>query len=138
MIVKDRPFPDRSIKPTEQSLQAVLGSACTYYNKIMVLEGSFSQDWTFTKSSGWILKLFDRKKALLYLIPLNGGFRVSLTIRADERAAFLHDEELGIMHAKISSAKKYPEGFALQFDITDRNGFQPFELFLRKLIALRA
>jgi hypothetical protein len=85
-----------------------------------------------------MLKIYDRKKALLYLIPLNDGFKISLAIRENERETFLRDNELGIMHDKISSSKKYTEGFALQFDIANKNEFQPVELFIRKLIVIRA
>ncbi len=135
--MSERPFLDKSTKPTEQTIQAALGNAHTYYEKIISLAGSYSQDWTFTKSSGWMLKLFDRKKALLYLIPLNDEFKISLTLRKDERDAFLSDDELMIMHDKISSSKKYSEGFALQFNISNKKEFQSFELFIKKLIATR-
>jgi hypothetical protein len=61
-----------------------------------------------------------------------------MAIREDERTAFLSDDELGVMHDKISSSKQYSEGFALQFDIANKNDFQPLELFIRKLTAIRA
>ena len=136
--MKERPFIDQSIKPTEPAVQTALGSTATYYEKIIGLTSSYAQKWTFTKSSGWMLKIYDRNKALLYLIPLKDGFEISLAIRENEREAFLRDDELKILHNKISSSKKYMEGFALQFDITDQNEFQPLELFIAKLIAIRA
>lgn len=133
-----RPFLDKANKPTEQSIQSTLGSMFNYFQKIIGLTNSYSQEWTFTKSSGWMLKIYDRKKALLYLIPLKEGFKISLTIREGERNAFLRDDELEGMHDKISSSKKYSEGFALQFDVANKNDFQPSELFITKLIAIRA
>jgi hypothetical protein len=136
-MMTERPFPDKSNKPTEQTMQDALGGTYTYYKKIVGLASSFLQEWTFTKNSGWMFKLHDRKKALFYLIPLKNGFKLSLTIRDDEREVFLRDSELAIMHDKISSSKKYTEGFALQFDITNKGEFQPLELFIQKLIAIR-
>jgi hypothetical protein len=135
--VNERPFPDKSIKPAPKTLQAALGSAHAYYEKVLALSGSYSREWNFTKSSGWILKVYDSKKALFYLIPLNGGFKISLTLRGDERDAFLCDAGLRTMHDRIASSKKFPEGFALQFDIGGKKEFQPLELFITKLIALR-
>jgi hypothetical protein len=114
-----------------------LGNAYTCYQKIIDQTGSFLQEWAFSKSSGWMLKIHDRKKALLYLIPLNAGFRISLTIRENERNNFLCDDELINMHDQISSAKKYTEGFALQFDVANQKEYQPVEQFIRKLGALR-
>jgi hypothetical protein len=136
--MNERPFLDKSGKPTDQAIRAALGSAHTYYKKVIGLVNSYSQEWAFTKSSGWMLKIYDRKKALFYFIPLNDGFKISLAIREKEREAFLRDDELGIVHDKIRSAKKYSEGFALQFDVANRKEFQPLELFIGKLIAIRA
>jgi hypothetical protein len=136
--MNERPFLDKSNKPTEQDIQSALGSLFTHFKKIIGLANSYSQEWTFTKSSGWMLKIYDRKKALLYLIPLNDGFKISMAIREDERTAFLSDDELEAMQDKVSSSKKYLEGFALQFDIANKNDFQPLEVFIRKLIAIRA
>jgi len=85
-----------------------------------------------------MLKIFDRNKALFYLIPLKAGFKISLAIRENERAAFLRDDELGRMHAKITGSKKVVEGFAMQFEIANEIEFQPVERFIRKLIAIRA
>ena len=98
----ERPFLDKSNKPTEQTIQATLGSTYIYYKKVVGLASSYLQEWTFTKSSGWMLKLYDRKKALFYLIPLKNGFKLSLTIRDEERDAFLCDDELAVMRDKIS------------------------------------
>jgi hypothetical protein len=137
-IVNERPFMDKSIEPTEQAVQTALGSTAIYYDEIISLVSSYAQEWTFVKSSGWMLKIYDRNKALFYLIPFIDGFKISMAIRENEREAFLRDDELKILHDKISSSKKYIEGFALQFDITDQNEFQPLELLITKLIAIRA
>ena len=138
MITVERPFLNQSIKPTQQAIQTALGNAYPCYEKINSLVIAFSQEWTFTKSGGWMLKTHDRHKALFYLIPLNGGFKISLAIRENERAVFVRDDDLGMMHDKISGSKKCMEGFALQFEISNKNEFQPLELFIRKLIVIRS
>jgi hypothetical protein len=135
--VNERPFLDKSNKPTEQNMQSALGNMFVCFKEVIDLASSYSQEWMFTKSSGWMLKIYDPKKALFYLIPLNDGFKISLAIREDEQKAFLCDDELGVMQEKISSSKKYSEGYALQFDIANKNDFQLVELFIRKLIAIR-
>jgi hypothetical protein len=136
--MEERPFLVKSIKPTEQAIQVALGSTYTYYKSVVDLASSFSQEWAFTKSGGWTLKLSDRKKALFYLIPLNNRFKISLAIRENERETFLRDNELEMMHDKILLSKKYIEGFALQFEIANKNEFQSLELCIRKLIAMRS
>ena len=135
--MEERPFIEKSIKPTDQTIQAALRSTYICYKNVVDLASSFSQEWTFSNSGGWMLKVYDRKKALFYLIPLNDSLKISLAIRENEREAFLRDDELKMLHAKISSSKKYIEGFALQFEIANKNEFQSLELFIRKLMPLR-
>ena len=135
--MEERPFIEKSSKPTEQALQIALRSTYAFYKDVLDLANSFLQEWAFTTSGGWMLKVYDRKKALFYLIPLNDRFKISLTLRENEREAFLLDDELKMLHDKISLSKKYVEGFALQFEITDKNEFRSLELFIRKLIELR-
>jgi len=135
--MKLRPFLDKSNKPAEPSLRSSLGNAYSYYESAIDIAAAFWHEWTFSRSSGWILKVHDRKKALFYLIPLKDALKISLTMRESERAALLRDKELAGMHAAISSSRKYAEGFALQFAIADEQGFRSFELFIRKLIAIR-
>ena len=136
--MKERPFLDESNKPTEQVMKAMLGSTYAYYSNIIDLVGIYSREWTFSKGSGWMLKIYDRRKALFYLIPYYDGFKISLAIRGNEREAFLDDSKLGLIHDKILLSKKFTEGFALQFEIENMSEFQTVELFIRKLIAMRA
>ena len=84
-----------------------------------------------------MLKVYDRKKALYYLIPLHKGLKINLTMREIERERFMQGDGLADLHDAITSARKFPEGFALQFDIATGEDFQSFELFVQKLIAER-
>ena len=133
----ERPFMDKSAQPEEAALQAALESSQPFYERLLALAEGYSSEWGFTKSGGWLLKLFDRKKALLYLIPLKGAFKISLTLREAEKQAFLEDQELASLHESLLTSKKYVEGFALQFEVRDDKGFQAAELLIGKLIALR-
>ncbi|HEX7496252.1 MAG TPA: DUF3788 family protein [Candidatus Limnocylindrales bacterium] len=134
----DRPFLAQSSKPNDESLQAALGPAYGDYRAILGQTTAFARDWTFTRTAGWLLKIHDRTKALLYLIPLNQGFRMSMAIRESEREAMLRDPELVSVHQAIASARKYPEGFALAFDVDGQSAIGPAELLITKLIAERA
>ena len=133
----DRPFVDAATQPTEPALEATIGRAFGRFESILGFAGAFSQDWNFSKGSGWMLKVHNRKKALLYLIPLADGFRISMAIREPEREAFLVDPELAALHDKLVSAKKFAEGLALQFDVNDASEFGPIESLVSKLVAAR-
>jgi hypothetical protein len=133
----DRPFADAARRPTEVALESTVGRAFGRYESILRLAAAFSQEWNFSKAGGWMLKVHHRKKALLYLIPLVDGFRISMAIREPEREAFLHDPDLASLHDNLASARKFSEGFAVQFDVDDATDSATVEPFVSKLIAAR-
>jgi hypothetical protein len=136
--MEERVFLDPSSKPTEQTLKSALGYLYPYYKKLMDVAGSFSQDWNFSKGSGWMLKVYDKKKALFYLIPLKNEFKISMAIREKERKTFLEDSELEMILNMLKSAKKYREGFALRFKVENDADYKTLELFIKKLITFRS
>jgi Protein of unknown function (DUF3788) len=131
-----RPFLNENSKPTEDALKPVLGNVYEYYDSLMDIADSFIMDWNFSKSSGWMLKAHDKKKALFYIIPLKNEFKISMAIRENERKAFLKDDELKMIHSKIKSAKEYREGFALRFNVNGEN-FEVIKSLIKKLTAIR-
>jgi hypothetical protein len=135
--MNDRPFIKPMLKPDDKTLRIALGKVFPFYSKILKTAVAFPHEWAFSKSSGWMLKIHDKKKALLYLIPLAGGLRISLTMREDERALLMADSTLKGMNQQIWTARKYSEGYALVFEIRSDKEFKPFDAFLKKLIALR-
>ncbi|MGB9978794.1 DUF3788 family protein [Methanobacterium sp.] len=136
--MEERPFLDKDFKPDEQKLQSAFGEIYNYYEKLIGAADTFSQDWNFSKSSGWMLKVHDKKKALFYLIPLKNEFKISMAIRENERKTFLEDIELEMIHDMLKSAKKYREGYALQFDVKNDSYFEITALLIEKLIVLRS
>ena len=82
-------------------------------------------------------KAHDGKKALYYFIPLHDAFLVSLTLREQEKLAFLSDDDMGDLHEQLKNAKKYSEGYALQFPVEDENSFLPLKKLMARLTVLR-
>ena len=56
--MRERPFMDKSSKPTEQAMQSVLGNAYIYYKRAIDIADSYSQTWTFTKVTVQTLRVF--------------------------------------------------------------------------------
>ena len=132
----ERFFSDESTEPNENNLKTVLGDVYNEYKSIMDISDFFSKDWNFSKSSGWMLKVHDKKKALFYLIPLKQEFKISMAIRGPERETLVEDAELEKIHQIILSAKKYREGFVIRFSSNDEE-YETFIKLIRKLIILR-
>ncbi len=117
--MEEKLFLEKSILPSDDQIRIGLGKIYQLFEKLKVLLSGFSFTWTFTKSSGWMLKYHDNKKALLYLIPMRNEFKVSLTLRENEKSTTLRERLLEDgMLTKIESAKKYVEGYAIQLMIS--------------------
>jgi hypothetical protein len=58
VTMEERPFIDKQQMPDEVSLRAALGSRFNDYLQLTLLANSYSQTWNFSKSSGWMLKVF--------------------------------------------------------------------------------
>lgn len=133
----ERPFCNKTPNPTNDNLKKVLASTFSSYNQLMESTKAFSKKWNYSKSSGWMQKVFDKKKALLYLIPLTNQFLVSLTVRENEIEILLNDNEIDFHKAQLRQARKYSEGYAMCFIVTDKESFSRTILFIQKIIALR-
>lgn len=126
------------MRPTEQLLKKELVSVAPYYQQLMDVTSAFSKEWNYSKTGGWIQKVFDNKKALLYLIPLRNEFSLGLTVREHERDILLKDREIGFVKEQLAQAKKYSEGYGMQFRITNKRSFSECVQFVKKIIALRS
>ncbi len=133
----DRPFMDASAEPIERALESTLSAAYPRYRGLLDLAGRCDRSWGFGKTGGWMLKVFDRSKVLFYVIPLRGGFKVSLTVRGIERETMLADEGLVSIRSALAGARKYPEGYALAFEVAAATDCPELETLMRKLVALR-
>jgi hypothetical protein len=135
--VETRPFHEKSTKPDAAKLKDSLGPSFRCYSELDKLSAAFKKEWNHSKMSGWMQKVSDSKKALYYIIPLENSFRVSLTIRENEREDFLEDITLSAVHALLNSARRFVEGYALQFTVVDRDSFLPLKALIQKLMATR-
>jgi hypothetical protein len=138
VIMEEKAFLEKKNKPTEKTLAVSLEKAYAFYEKILEITSQFPRDWVYTKSGGWMLKIHDKKKALLYLIPLKNQLKASMTLRENERTVLLEDKVLGDLHDGMKNAKKFVEGFALQFLIGNSSDYRLFEKLILKVITLRS
>lgn len=133
----ERPFGDKNNKPTTESLKTILQDAFKYYLDISKVTKSFLHEWNYSKSSGWIEKVHKNKKALYYLIPLENSFKISMAIREKELSSITHDETMKYYHQLLRDAKKYSEGFNVQFEINNNEDYENAFRFIESIITQR-
>jgi len=136
-MMEERPFCNKAFEPTDDNLNMVLASTFSYYNQLLEHAEGFSRKWNYSKSSGWMQKVFDRKKALFYVIPLANQFQISMAVREAEREILLTDRGLDFAKEQLRQAKKYNEGYAMRYLVVDAKSSSRTILFIKKLIALR-
>ncbi len=133
----DRPFVNPNAQPTEEGLENALGEAVGRFDIVRGLAPDFEQEWSFYRGSGWMMRIHDGRKSLLYLVPLRKAFKMSMAIREAERDAFVSDVALAALRPALDSARRAPEGFALAFDIDAETDFPPLRALVERLIAAR-
>jgi hypothetical protein len=135
--MEERSFKEREPKPTLGLLKNSLVGTFKFYLTLLEHSSEFKREWNYSKSSGWILKVFDAQKALFYFIPMENAFKINLTVREQEKEKLLTDENMKFSHPTLRTAKKYSEGYHLQFLVRNSKDAEGCNKFINKLISLR-
>ena len=115
-------FSDKSCEPQPEELRAVLGrSAARWGELVSHFEAAFAPlalDWNFGGAKwGWILRLKQKKRTVLYLTPCKrhfiAGFALGQKAVDAARAIPLDTSVLAV----IDAAPKYPEGRGVRIEV---------------------
>lgn len=78
-----------------------------------------------------------QEKGVYYLIPFDGAFLLSLTIREAEKDSILSNPAHEGFVEIVTAARKYPEGYNVQFEICDAESFAMAKEFVMLIMAQR-
>ncbi|MDR0778321.1 MAG: DUF3788 domain-containing protein [Methanomassiliicoccaceae archaeon] len=117
-------FSDKTVRPDETAVAAVLDKRKSLWDAlkehITKDHKNVSEEWKFyTKEAGWTLVVKSGKRTLLYLIPMNGLFKVNFVF--GERAVSA-SQDAGLpeyVMELISNAAPYVEGRSFMFDVNE-------------------
>jgi hypothetical protein len=135
--MKKRLFTDINTTPSEALLRKHLGSAMQYYTTIMDISGEYRKQWQYNRGNGWIQRVDDMRRTLFYLIAFEEGVEISLSVRDEERTAFLTNKECANVFPQIADGVKYSEGYALRFEVESSEECKAVTRFLSELMKLR-
>lgn len=114
--------PRKPTRPADAAVAEALGPAQRLWDDIRRRVGRdfapMTEEWVFSgKKHGWTLRLRQKKRAVLYLKPLEQCFRVSLALGPKAvdaaRAAQLPPDVLRL----IDEAVQFPEGKAIRIEV---------------------
>ncbi len=115
-------FMEKEAKPGEADLARVLGGARSRWDKLRnAIAAEFpplEEEWVYSgKNYGWSLRLKQKKRAVMYLTPLERSFRVAFAL-GEKASAAAHESELPASVLKIiETAPRYAEGRAIRMEI---------------------
>ena len=115
-------FDLKLVEPNDQMLAAELGNTKEYLDKIgsFVKEefGDLTLEWKYYgQKSGWILKMFYKKRNVLFIVPCKGFFRVAFTFGENAVNGIIASELPEFIKNEILVARKYSEGRTIQLEI---------------------
>ena len=117
-------FTDKSIVPTESDIENALAEMYDYWQQIVALANNRypenTKEWFISVAKyGWAFRIKDKKRALLYLLPREGFFKISFVFGQKATNEVLESTVSEIIKDKLKSAKAYREGRGLMIEIKD-------------------
>ncbi|MFA8343194.1 MAG: DUF3788 domain-containing protein [Rhodothermaceae bacterium] len=115
-------FCDKSEKPTDEMIQAVLGRSYKRWEEIQnILNDRFgivTPEWKYYgKKSGWSLKMLLKKRNLFFFGPCDKYFRIGF-IFGDRAVKAIEESDIPEdLIEKVKNARRYAEGRGLQIEV---------------------
>ena len=120
-------FDDKSKKPNDKQVGDVLGKAIVHWKELKQLVQQridpVDEEWVFSgKAYGWSLRLKNKKRAILYMTPCQGYFRVAFAF-GEKAVEAAHKSKLpeSVLNL-IDEAPRYPEGRAVRMEVKSKEG----------------
>ena len=120
-------YDDKLAKPDVKWLSNDLAETMIYFNEICNFIkkecGDLKPEWKFyNKKSGWILKLFNYKRNLLFIVPCDRYFRAVFTFGDKASGQVFKSEVLPETIKKdLIEANKYAEGRTIQIEVKNES-----------------
>lgn len=131
-------FDRKEIVPDDQRLKIAFGLVYPAYKEIVTLIETYPREWKFYGPKyGWQLKVSHKGKALVYLTPVEGSFRLGFALRDNEKEALLNSKLPAKAKEELRAAKRYPEGYPLRLQVRKENDVKVIRLVVDTLRELR-
>ncbi|MCD7898751.1 MAG: DUF3788 domain-containing protein [Bacteroides sp.] len=117
-------FTDKAITPTDKDLAEKLEATYSLWVKlveyVMAQYPAATSQWSYSgQKSGWHFRLKDKKRAILYFLPREGFFKVSMVFGEKATSEILSSNVAKDIKNGLEQAVKYAEGRGIQIEIKD-------------------
>jgi len=119
-------FEDKLVEPTEHMLQEELGDTYKYLEQvkreITNASGGVTPEWKYYgQKSGWTLKLYAKKRNILFVTPCHGFFCTSLVFGDRAVDAIIQSTLSDSIKQEVFAAPKYAEGRGIRLEVKNQD-----------------
>ena len=131
-------FSEKLVKPDDKQLAYAIGRTQKVLDKILEFVnknyGDIRTEWKFYgQKYGWQMKIFYKKRNILFLIPYEGYFKIAMVFGDRAVAAIIESNVPETIVQELLNAKKYMEGRGVAFDVKKENDFE----IIKELIEIK-
>ena len=117
-------FSEKERRPTDSDLRKALGRKYSLWSRIgkhfAERHCEVNIEWKYYgQRTGWLAKNVVKKRNIFFLIPLDGGFRLSFTF-GDKAVRVINESDLPESIIKlVNEGRQYAEGRVIQLAVED-------------------
>src|ERR1035437_619222 len=124
-------FNDKHLQPTDEMLSLVLGESKNLLDSIIqFIESEFGEshlEWKYYGAKiGWSLKIFNKKRNVVFVGPDEGYFRVAFAFGEKAYQEIMKTDLPDPIKKQLQEAKVYVEGRPLRLEIKTKADIEPF------------
>lgn len=117
-------FTGKEIIPTDKDLQPVLGDLYPLWMTIrdFVFEKypTAIEEWNYPgKKYGWSFRIKDKRRAIIYLLPRDGYFKVAFVFGQKATDHIMESDINSNIKKELQEARVYAEGRGISIDVRD-------------------
>ena len=126
---------DRAAEPGAADLTRVLGPSETVWHELVsrmgAAYGPLTEDWSFSGAKyGWSVRLKQKKRVVLYLIPQINAFLVGIVL-GDRALTLIRRDDLGPgVLSLIDEAPRYGEGTGFRIPVASAGDIPDIEVII--------
>jgi hypothetical protein len=138
--MEDKIFIEKEIIPTESALKEALGDKYKLWqlvrNYTVEKYPAAVQEWNFPgKKFGWSFRIKDKKRAIVYLLPLKGYFKVAFVFGPKAMANVLQSNVSQEIKTELENAVPYAEGRGIRIEVKNSEIFKDIKQLIEIKIA---
>ena len=119
-------FMDKNKKPDEINLMESLGATYSFWQKIreqvLSLYPSGLEEWNHSGAKyGWSFRIKDKKRAIVYLLPRDGYFKVAFVFGQKATDLILQSQVSQDIKNELESARVYAEGRGIRINVKEES-----------------